>query len=667
MGELVWRHAHPVRAGRSCTTHVIVREQGSRVTVAVRVAPDEHERSGRAAADIPHLRPAFLRTLARTTRLTCDGSLTGAAFVEEHEVDPTLVDFLLSETRQLPVVVLAPLESGGYLIEPEALADELLGIAHLRVLATHPCTFRLTDALGDRRLSAYWGAMRAYLPRFSCADDARRHPLLRRDEVTDPVLRAFLIGRLAAEGAAATRWPSGITRREIPDAKAVAAPPPAEAQPPSAPAVVLDGPTAAVPVDLTEVLGQLSSLVAVHQRIADELEQMRATLAVRSAGTAALDRRLASLERLLAAHLAPPPSAEVAEPTVAAPDEREPAESPAALQDVVRQSGEQDADALVFLEEAERSALDSPYEDPERVRAILDAMALVARRRQEGKLGRSLKDSFRELGVEYRGGIAEGTSQGLREQYRFRGPRGEEIRCATCSPAPRRQRPTDREIRRVDDLTLRRAVQRHAHRTLGIGRRIAEGEQGARGIGTGARGGARASRRWRGSVSGPLQLVPQFEHQAFGELLPDARHLCQGREVAVAHRAHEAVAGERGEQVHRQRGTHAGGAHQALEEPTLVGGEEAVQRPRVLAHDHRRVQRRSRPPPAGATRGPRAAPGSRSRACGRHHLDAVERVGHECAEYVRSSAARGRCEDRESGDPAPSVRARARAGRASRR
>jgi hypothetical protein len=429
MGELVWRHAHPVRAGRSCTTHVIVREQGSRVTVAVRVAPDEHERSGRAAADIPHLRPAFLRTLARTTRLTCDGSLTGAAFVEEHEVDPTLVDFLLSETRQLPVVVLAPLESGGYLIEPEALADELLGIAHLRVLATHPCTFRLTDALGDRRLSAYWGAMRAYLPRFSCADDARRHPLLRRDEVTDPVLRAFLIGRLAAEGAAATRWPSGITRREIPDAKAVAAPPPAEAQPPSAPAVVLDGPTAAVPVDLTEVLGQLSSLVAVHQRIADELEQMRATLAVRSAGTAALDRRLASLERLLAAHLAPPPSAEVTEPTVAAPDEREPAESPAALQDVVRQSGEQDADALVFLEEAERSALDSPYEDPERVRAILDAMALVARRRQEGKLGRSLKDSFRELGVEYRGGIAEGTSQGLREQYRFRGPRGEEIRC----------------------------------------------------------------------------------------------------------------------------------------------------------------------------------------------------------------------------------------------
>lgn len=428
-GELVWRHPHPVRAGRSCTTHVIVSEQGSRVMIAIRVAPDEHERSGRDAADIPLLRPAFLRPLARTARLGFDGSLTGAAFVEEHEVDPALVDFLLSDTRQLPVVVLAPLETGGYLIEPDALANELLGIAHLRVLATHPCTFRLTDALGDRRLSAYWGAMRAYLPAFSCADEPHRHPLLRRDEITDPVLRAFLIGRLAAAGATGIRWPNGIARQERAAPKAVAAPPPSEVPSPSVPAAVVDGPAIAARVDLTEVLGHLSSLLAVHQQVADELEQMRATLAVRSAGTAALDRRLASLERLLAAHLAPPTSAGVDETPDHATDESEPVESRAALQDVVRQSGEQDADALVFLEEAERSALDSPYEDPERVRAILDAMALVARRRQEGKLGRSLKDAFRELGVDYRGGISEGTSQVLREQYRFRGPRGEEFRC----------------------------------------------------------------------------------------------------------------------------------------------------------------------------------------------------------------------------------------------
>ena len=47
-------------------------------------------------------------------------------------------------------------------------------------------------------------------------------------------------------------------------------------------------------------------------------------------------------------------------------------------------------------------------------------MATVARRRQEGTLGTSLKEGFRDLGIEYRGGISPTTSEKHRQQYEVR-------------------------------------------------------------------------------------------------------------------------------------------------------------------------------------------------------------------------------------------------------
>lgn len=82
-----------------------------------------------------------------------------------------------------PVEPSAPLDEPEYLVPPGAVSDELLGLAHLYVLDRHPTTYRLSDALGDRRLSCYWGALRIYMPTFSCADSGSEHPLLVRDRV----------------------------------------------------------------------------------------------------------------------------------------------------------------------------------------------------------------------------------------------------------------------------------------------------------------------------------------------------------------------------------------------------------------------------------------------------------------------------------------------------
>src|SRR5690606_33332686 len=92
--------------------------------------------------------------------------------------------------------------------------------------------------------------------------------------------------------------------------------------------------------------------------------------------------------------------------------------------DIVQAAAEAHPDALLFLDTAYDSAAASPYEDPERVRAILDAMARVARRRSDGSLGTSLREAFAELGIDYRPAIARNTSARLREQYRFTHPGG---------------------------------------------------------------------------------------------------------------------------------------------------------------------------------------------------------------------------------------------------
>ena len=89
------------------------------------------------------------------------------------------------------------------------------------------------------------------------------------------------------------------------------------------------------------------------------------------------------------------------------------------LAQVVQDAAESWSDALHFLDSAYVSAADSPYEDPERVRAIFEAMARVARHRRDGTLGTSLRDAFGDLGIDYRAAIARSTSARLREQYRF--------------------------------------------------------------------------------------------------------------------------------------------------------------------------------------------------------------------------------------------------------
>lgn len=461
-GELVWRHPHPVVAGAPCTTHVVLIEQQGHTTFTVRVTADGGIASVRGTVGAGQARPGFLMEMNRALRLMFAGGDCEPRPLTDAQIEDFVRVVVLSESREHPIAVLAPLEEGGYAVPLAELAEELLGLAHLFVIDRHPTTFRLTDTLGDKRLSCYWGALRVYMPGFSCADRPEEHPLLVRERLLDPVMRADLTGKLGRFARLHVQMPPGVAERR----RAVEAPAPPEppassplptnvsgVTPASVPPMHAEAPAAPIataPPDLSPLiasmsppllglgtqLGELAAtiahLVEANTALADEIARLRTTTAVRAANTTSLERRIGSIEQLLQRHLSPS-EPENPESVAAADEEAEKLQDddiePLSLVDVLRQAATAHSDALLVLDSAERSAADSPYTDVDRLAVILDAMAGVARRRQEGALGTSLRVAFRELGIDYRGGVSPSTSEKHRQQYIVRGSDGRVFDC----------------------------------------------------------------------------------------------------------------------------------------------------------------------------------------------------------------------------------------------
>lgn len=443
-GELIWRHPHPVLRGQALVTHLVANEFPGTARLEVRVGIPGGIPAGFSPVAAGQAHPPFLGGLHRVVRLGFGGGDGEPRMLRDGDIAGFVESVLLAEHRTLPVVVLTPTENGSYLVPPNLLAEEFLGIAPVYVLERHPTTFRLTDALGDKRLSCFWGAMRAYLPEFSCADDPYRHPLVFGDRVSDPVVRAQFRGALAlaaVRGAQPLEGVDALRRRAAPGPlepeppAAPAAPGPAAGQAPPAAAAPAAGTSARVAraiasleERLDELLGAVNRLTTVTTRLLDEVAGIRTTDTLRGATAAGLERRIGDLERWLRARL---DRDEFGEAVPA--DPHEPLELPEEdsgapnLVDVVRQAAMDHADVLLFHDKALASAGDSPYQDVNRVAAVLDAMALVARRRQTGSLGTPLREAFRELGVDYRRGVSASTSERMLQQYTVALAGGEEV------------------------------------------------------------------------------------------------------------------------------------------------------------------------------------------------------------------------------------------------
>ncbi len=454
-GELVWRHKHPVLAGIACTTYLLIKEQQHQTYLELVAACDGGIKGARGFAGAGQARPVLLDRLRRHVALTFDSHDGTPKLLTPPDMEPFISHVLLGE-RTGPVAVLAPMEDEEYLVEPLILADELFGIAPLNVMQRKSCTFALTDSVGDKRLSAYFGALRIYQPGFSCSDSGGEHPLLLRDRLEDPVERAGMLGRLGWD-AAQRRGPIESLRSKVEARLAVTASK-AQAQSVLAQAAATDPAIAAVDAPagatavtaiagelhlpqlavLPEILqslaarigdlsGTIGHLVTANAQLSDEIARLRTATAVRATSTNAMERRLASIETLLDPEMQERENEESIEHERGGSEE-ESVRGPTMVETVQHASAEY-SENLLILDSAEQSAADSPYQDVDRVAAVLQAMAFIAARRQEGTLGTGMKAAFQEFGIDYRPNIARSTSEKLRQQYSFAGPDGQQYEC----------------------------------------------------------------------------------------------------------------------------------------------------------------------------------------------------------------------------------------------
>lgn len=432
VGELTWRRVHPAIAGIAVTDHLVIEQRHGDLRLTLRTFAAGGSGGLRGFVGAGQARSPLLPAIAGATRLAWNDEPTGARRLHADEVDGFIRDVLLDDRRRVPVAVLSATDASEYIVPPDDLAAELLGVADVYYLDEHRTSFNLTDGLGDRRLSCFFGALRVYQPGFSCADDGLSHPLLLNDRLSDPVVRSGLAGSLALAIRDLVPEPAGVDAllsveanaadRVVPRPAPVVAPDPAgpviSSLPPSASPAPPPAPEVANLPPLESAIRLLAEQIAGFQRanvaLMDEIARLRTTAAVRAANTANVDRRLADLERMIRDFITPPVPPEPAAAAVVAPRDEPPDVS---LADVVRQAMAAHSDALLVLEQAVRSADESPYEDVDRVAVILDAMAYIARRRQADAMGQSLRDTFREFGIDYRGGITKATSSRHRQQY----------------------------------------------------------------------------------------------------------------------------------------------------------------------------------------------------------------------------------------------------------
>ncbi|MEO5798633.1 MAG: hypothetical protein ABIS00_04230, partial [Gemmatimonadales bacterium] len=136
-------------------------------------------------------------------------------------------------------------------------------------------------AIGDRRLSAYWGALRVYKPEFSCADRSDDHWLLMRERLDDPFERAALMGQLGQFAVNRLAPIEGVQGRRRAMEKAVApivsipSPPPLAATPAVAAASPVAATGAAFPV---EIAGALAELPGAMQQLTTQLRDLSGTI-----------------------------------------------------------------------------------------------------------------------------------------------------------------------------------------------------------------------------------------------------------------------------------------------------------------------------------------------------------------------------------------------------
>ncbi len=303
------------------------------------------------------------------------------AYAEDRGGAAALAELLLDPDRVLPVVVISPVSSTrGPLVDPEAVAATLVGLAHVTVIDTPAITYDLTELVGQQ-LSVFGGSVRLWWPGLSRDSDPRAHHLWLPARLADPRNQPFerMLLRLLVT-AASFRFGTAPLEARILAALASAR---------------------RAEVDRLWARASEASLAPEWQ---DELERAWADNERLRVERDDLMTQLATAQENLAAIAAyrVPGNGEGGPPRAEGHD---PGDVPTSVAQAVAWAADE-CEHLVFLKEAIEAAERAAYRHPGRVWRALLAMDEIASAWSRKELGSSFFDAFAERGFDFRSQVS---------------------------------------------------------------------------------------------------------------------------------------------------------------------------------------------------------------------------------------------------------------------
>jgi len=288
------------------------------------------------------------------------------------------------------------------LVEPTQLCAEFLSLAKVYVMESPENTYSLSHELHDRRLSCFGGALRVYMPGFDAGADPFKHPLLLPRRLSQPSERLKLANTLA--WFTTRRYQRNPVLLELRDERAI------EYEEHYRRLVADLQARKAQARDAAEWEAFAEEVMQQDAKLADEVEDIRDRLRTAESRIEWLE---GERKRLLYAV-----NADAGDDAIEL-DELQTLEF-TNVADSVEAAAELYKEHLLILPEAFKSAQASPYKRPREVAVALKALADVSDEARNGALGITLRDAFRQRGLDYRHGISETTPRKLRKQHEFR-------------------------------------------------------------------------------------------------------------------------------------------------------------------------------------------------------------------------------------------------------
>lgn len=351
-------------------------------------------------------RPGIVRDLVKAFRLESDGLALGTVSSVDGPESAAFLRLLLDGQRRLPIVAVSTDEAGAQALDTKHLADRLLGLAHVVSLSTR-AAYNLTNEVG-RNLSCYLGAVRVYWPGFRATDDSWHHRLFMSSivrylgpEGVEAELFEIL-GRVAgyAIDEPPLRRKLVLARRRDEREADVAA----RAEALRKVSIARDEKGQISASEFAEFVEDYEAMAA---RV-DELD--------RQIGDLELDKSALRRERDDSRDQLASIWKDMRVGNTSSANESAPKAPPQTVSEAVERAIE-DCSSLLILSEAEESAAESGYADPQRVLEDLRFLDEVSARWKSGELAVGPHQEFKEKLSGYRDGIGQKAETQYKSDY----------------------------------------------------------------------------------------------------------------------------------------------------------------------------------------------------------------------------------------------------------